>query len=60
MLAMETEGDRRPTVRTLELLRKAAESHVKYVRDASEVCMSWHACMACNLKSDHRPGFPIV
>lgn len=38
VLAMEGDGDRRPTVRRLELLRKAAESHVEYVRNASEVC----------------------
>ena len=37
VLAMETESDRRPTARRLELLRKAVECHVEYSRSAAEV-----------------------
>lgn len=37
VLAMEDEGDRRPTARRLDLLRKAAESHIEYARSAAEV-----------------------
>lgn len=44
VLAMETEGDRRPTARRLELLRKAAESHIEYARSASEVCVGGPTC----------------
>lgn len=37
VLAMETAGDRRPTARRMELLQKAAASHIEYARSASEV-----------------------
>lgn len=37
VLSMEDEGDRRPTARRLDLLRKAAESHIEYARSAAEV-----------------------
>lgn len=37
LLAMEREGDRRPSKRRLELLRTAAKAHVEYARAAAEV-----------------------
>lgn len=37
VLAMETQGDRRPTARRLELLRKAVDGHISYARSAAEV-----------------------
>eukprot|EP00903_Cladosiphon_okamuranus_P010710 g10122.t1 len=36
VLSMEDDGDRRPTARRLDLLRKAAESHIEYARSAAE------------------------
>lgn len=43
VLAMETEGDRTPDRRRLDLLRKAADMHVEYTRSASEVSLCQQA-----------------
>lgn len=40
VLSMEKDdqADRRPTAHRLDLLRRAAESHIEYARSAAEVC----------------------